>query len=235
MERSKNENDETRRKILDGFRKIKELDSVLKEKTLLAQSFSKPSTSAATLTNGTTSPTPLHPFPGTPATAPHPDFVDDDESECAAGASEASFELRSVRSLDTRTFLTEPRLLARRHGLAGVRGGSGGTGRGGTREAAEGIRPGMPTGAEGVAEKKGYKLGDFIQRNIVLGPQARYYHAMTEVEQERVDRILKEVDEEDEDEDDGMEEGESASSRRVADTPDEISSSVSLFDALLVI
>lgn len=53
---------------------------------------------------------------------------------------------------------------------------------------------------ETLAPLKGYDQGDFIQRNIIvidrirvntqLGPEARYYHAMTEIETHRVQGIL---------------------------------------------
>lgn len=36
----------------------------------------------------------------------------------------------------------------------------------------------------------GYKQGDFIARNKVLGKEARYYDALTETEQARIDAIL---------------------------------------------
>jgi hypothetical protein len=42
------------------------------------------------------------------------------------------------------------------------------------------------------AKKTSYKRGNFIERNIALGPDARFYHALTEDEQLRVDKLLTE-------------------------------------------
>lgn len=36
----------------------------------------------------------------------------------------------------------------------------------------------------------GYETGNFVQRNIVLGKDARYYHAMSQLECDRVESIL---------------------------------------------
>ncbi|KAI9329279.1 hypothetical protein BDR26DRAFT_922997 [Obelidium mucronatum] len=211
MERNKHETDETRHKILDGFRKIKLLDSILTEKTLLAESFSsKPSTSHETIVNSK---------PHTTETSIHSSLSnykedstrgdDDTSSITGGGTSEADFELRSVHSLDTRTFLTEPKLLARKKLNAnGSQRRSAGALRQQPSITSQEQLEQVPLGPDGkpIAEKKGYKLGDFIQRNIVLGPQARFYHAMTEVEQDRVNRILGQTEDElgavDEDDDD---------------------------------
>ncbi|KAJ3030350.1 UNVERIFIED_CONTAM: hypothetical protein HDU68_009384 [Siphonaria sp. JEL0065] len=185
MERNKNESNETRHKILDGFRKIKLLDSILSEKTLLAESMasSKPSTSShETVVNDSSKP-----HTAVFTIFDHEKYNnDDDDTGSIAASSENDFELKSVHSLDTRTFLTEPRLLSRK--LAGTL----------RQHPASEATQVTTLGPDGnpIPEKKGYKLGDFIARNIVLGPQARYYHAMTEVEQDRVEKILGLVEDE---------------------------------------
>ncbi|KAJ3257411.1 hypothetical protein HDU77_002717 [Chytriomyces hyalinus] len=234
MERNKNEDEGMRRKILEGFRKIKELDGVLKEKTLLAQSFdSKPSTSTATLfnemTNAFTSPSQTKPNTSA-ATHKENDNDNDDAPSCSGASSlDSEYELRSVHSLDTRTFITEPRL-HRKLGAAGMRkhGSAGLRCLGGESSAATTTGGDVNGIVQDLQEKKGYKLGDFIQRNIVLGPQARYYHAMTEVEQDRVEKILAELDEDEDDDEEGRSDArgrERFGHVESADEPDTVSTS----------
>lgn len=40
-------------------------------------------------------------------------------------------------------------------------------------------------------KKSFYNKGDFIARNIVLGGDARFYHALTEDEQSRIDSLVE--------------------------------------------
>ncbi|KAJ3278750.1 hypothetical protein HDU79_001240 [Rhizoclosmatium sp. JEL0117] len=222
MERNKNETAETRAKLLDGFRKIKLLDSILQEKTLLADSMSsKPSTTSnMTLTNTSK-----------PQTA-FENTIDDDNASISGASSVNDFELKSVHSLDTRTFLTEPKLQRKLGGTRRSAGTLRSSQHHGSLPSSQQQQP-QELGPDGqpIPEKKGYKLGDFIQRNIVLGPQARYYHAMTEVEQDRVEKLLMESDEfgddveGEEDGTDGFESIQGSSERR--EGPDEMSSTAS--------
>ncbi|KAJ3143121.1 hypothetical protein HK100_009620 [Physocladia obscura] len=127
----------------------------------------------------------------------------DDSGRVFEDGEDDAFELRSVRSLEfnTRTFLTEPKMGRKLGGFR--RTGSGNSGEARAKKLLEGLKAGGSGSDVGVGETrelKGYRQGDFIQRNIVLGPQARFYHAMTEVEQDRVEKLLMENDIDDNDE-----------------------------------
>ncbi|KAJ1569922.1 hypothetical protein HK096_009999 [Nowakowskiella sp. JEL0078] len=104
---------------------------------------------------------------------------DDDEFE------EDFEELRSVGSFESRTFLTEPRFGNRRRRRFE---------RGVDYNQEEGYMNSALESARSKKVLKGYVLGDFVTRNIVLGPEARYYCAMTEQEVERVELILRGCD-----------------------------------------
>ncbi|KAI8896961.1 hypothetical protein BC833DRAFT_595371, partial [Globomyces pollinis-pini] len=94
----------------------------------------------------------------------HNTLSDDDEDLDA-------LELRSVDSAELITFLTEPKFNRIKIGKEAMLNCS-------TR-----IRRTSP-------KKVDYKQGDFISRNIVLGGDARFYHALTQNEIERINRIL---------------------------------------------
>lgn len=89
-----------------------------------------------------------------------------------------SFELKSWHSGEVKTFITEPKLSARKA-----------IGRQALDMKAKGQNSSNDP-KEGKKELKSYKQGDFIARNKVLGPEARFYDALTEEELDRVDSIL---------------------------------------------
>ncbi|KAI8819380.1 uncharacterized protein EV422DRAFT_110419 [Fimicolochytrium jonesii] len=194
--------------IAKGLTRIQELDKLLKEKSTMAKALKRDRLSREASTTGSRNPT----QPGTAASSDRqPDSDSDSDYEdgydqadahsvSASDTSSQDLELKSVHSLDTRTFITEPKF---------------GTRNGGTRvkigvqalRNASGIAPARAVeagdGEEGLIQtetatnkRKGYKKGDFIQRNIVLGPDARYYSAMTEEECDRVEDILRRMDDE---------------------------------------
>ncbi|KAJ3412797.1 hypothetical protein HDV05_000203 [Chytridiales sp. JEL 0842] len=153
---------ELARKIQEGMSRIQQLDSILLEKTELAKSFSSNNSTSDNLS--------VRQFDS--------DADDDDD-----------MEMRSVHSLDTRTFITEPKFVHKP--------GGGAT----TREAGKlrDTRERHSNESEGKSVKslthkyglsKGYEKGNFIQRNIILGPDARYYSALTKEEQQRVNSIV---------------------------------------------
>ncbi|KAJ3213401.1 hypothetical protein HDU67_002933 [Dinochytrium kinnereticum] len=109
---------------------------------------------------------------GTGMKAHHHEHVSHDFDE--------EIETKSVHSADSNTFVTEPPWIRRKRLLS---------------------KPSSSTQKE-VEHLKGYGKGNFIQRNIALGPNARYYDAMTEEEELRVDRLLRDdaKDEEEEEE-----------------------------------
>ncbi|KAJ3321391.1 Rho GTPase-activating protein 15 [Boothiomyces sp. JEL0866] len=80
------------------------------------------------------------------------------------------FELKSLNSEDLITFLTEPKFKRVSIGKEAL--------------LAAGTKP------KPKQKATSYKQGDFIGRNIALGGDARYYHAMTEEEMKRVDTLL---------------------------------------------
>ncbi|TPX63929.1 hypothetical protein SpCBS45565_g06246 [Spizellomyces sp. 'palustris'] len=163
----------TEAKIQQGLQRIRELDALLRQKNMLARALTKERLSRESSAAPRTKPGPQE---NTVAV----DSSDDDDEE---------LELKSVHSMETRTFITEPKLGARaKIGIQALRDG-------GVNEAA---RSAEESQGPVPPKKKGYKQGDFIQRNIVLGPEARYYSAMTEEEKERVERILN-VDDTEED------------------------------------
>ena len=79
------------------------------------------------------------------------------------------FELKSWHSADPGTFITEPKLNAR----AAV-------GKQALEQAQQSIQ----------SKVTGYTPGNFIERNKALGPDARYYFALTKEESARIDQIL---------------------------------------------
>ncbi|KAJ3259666.1 hypothetical protein HK103_001927 [Boothiomyces macroporosus] len=91
----------------------------------------------------------------------HNTLSDEDDDE---------FELKSLNSEDLITFLTEPKFKRISIGKEAL--------------LAAGTKP------KPKAKVTSYKQGDFIGRNIALGADARYYHAMTEEEMKRVDTLL---------------------------------------------
>ncbi|KAJ3345025.1 hypothetical protein HDU83_004470 [Entophlyctis luteolus] len=195
-QKHKNESEETLKKILEGFSKIQQLDNILHEKTQILSQVSKPTTSSTDATI----------LPTTHISSRDTKGFDNSENLSESGSD--AFELRSVGSFKNHTFITEPRLMARKLGSRR------------TLQSAKSSYE-LSCSAEGPDKSndpnarilRGYRLGDFVQRNIVLGPQARYYHAMTEVEQDRVERLLKEkdYDEADSEEEESKKNTESAS------------------------
>ncbi|KAJ3274004.1 Rho GTPase-activating protein 15 [Terramyces sp. JEL0728] len=86
------------------------------------------------------------------------------------------FELKSLTSEDLVTFLTEPKFKRISIGKEAL----------------------LAARIKSKPKVTRYKQGDFIGRNIALGADARYYHAMTEEEMKRVDTLVEteEYDEE---------------------------------------
>ncbi|KAI9338934.1 hypothetical protein DFJ73DRAFT_798125 [Zopfochytrium polystomum] len=188
------EDEETRLKILNGLHKIRQLDSVLKEKNKIVKALrSTPPTAT-----------------GTPAASAD----DNDEDALVDDDDDDAFELRSQHSTDHRTFVTETALRRRRRRRPLPTAANGGRlplaaagrrtdGTAVQEEGEDGRAEGGLAREHDTAPLKGYKKGDFIQRNIILGPNARYYHAMTEEEEHRVNDILNRVDVEEVDINDG--------------------------------
>ncbi|KAI9206623.1 uncharacterized protein BJ171DRAFT_609725 [Polychytrium aggregatum] len=163
----KAENDALAEKIRQGLSKIKHLDEILKQKTLLAKSLSVSSRNSAT-----------------PAQTVDDDGCVDDcedtESLYSDGSSlQDKLETGSVQSRDIKTFITNAKLTRIPGKIRTVENG-----------AANHEHPEQNLSAAKAPLPKGYRPGDFIQRNIVLGPEARYYCAMTEEERARVESIL---------------------------------------------
>ncbi|KAJ3154110.1 Fibrous sheath-interacting protein 1 [Geranomyces michiganensis] len=175
-------------KIQRGREKIQELDAIIKQKNSVARALTRErlsrETSAAT-------------FRRNSSTSSAVDGQNDDDSsddEEADSSSSVDLELRSVHSMETRTFLTEPKLGTRvKIGIQALKQ-AGGMAREDLVRGSEDPDASCPL----AKKKKGYKQGDFIQRNIVLGPEARYYSAMTEEESERVEQLLQATDFDDE-------------------------------------
>ena len=123
-----------------GLEKIQELDKILKEKTQVAKSLKKSRLERDSGVSDTTS---------------------DDEDDMD--------ELKSIHSMDTRTFITEPKMGARSKDNPPP-----------PLSTAPSVTR-IPIGKQALeaktthAEAKTYKPGDFIQRNIALGPESRYY------------------------------------------------------------
>ncbi|KAJ3300837.1 Fibrous sheath-interacting protein 1 [Borealophlyctis nickersoniae] len=171
--------------IQAGLLKIKELDAIIKQKNMLARTLTRDRLSRESSAHPSTRDHPTN------ANSPHTqlDASDEDDDDDDGDAAESiDIELKSVHSLDTRTFITEPKFGSRvKIGIQALEGGSGG-GMHHVAKSAEG------PSSRHATKKKGYKQGDFIQRNIVLGPEARFYDAMTEEEKERVEAILNSAD-----------------------------------------
>ncbi|KAI8800872.1 hypothetical protein BJ742DRAFT_879464 [Cladochytrium replicatum] len=137
-------------KIMRGLEEIRQLDAVLLEKTTRVLSGRLDDRSDHSI-------------------------ADDSRSE----ADDVSVDLKSVHSMDTRTFLTEPKWRSRAKRFERERSD-------------QSLSDARKLGAIHVPLKKSdYRQGDFIQRNIVLGPEARYYSAMTDTEKDRVESILQ--------------------------------------------
>ncbi|KAJ3173123.1 Fibrous sheath-interacting protein 1 [Geranomyces variabilis] len=179
---------ENEARIQRGKEKIQELDAIIKQKNSVARALTRErlsrETSAAT-SRRQSSTSSAHDGQN------EDDSTDDEEAD---SSSSVDLELRSVHSMETRTFLTEPKLGTRvKIGIQALKQ-AGGMAKDDTDRSAE-----DPDGAHALTKKKkGYKQGDFIQRNIVLGPDARYYSAMTEEESERVEQLLQATDIDDE-------------------------------------
>lgn len=161
--KQKQEEEERRISILKGLHKIRQLDTILKEKTSLAKTMRSES--------------------HVETRSPIPEYDSDDE-----------FELKSISSGDINTFVTEPKMEKRRKRIIsqGIRKGNAGH-----EDNSQLLDEDQAELAADQPKLKGYKKGDFIQRNIVLGPNARFYHAMTEEETFRVENILKKEEMED--------------------------------------
>ncbi|KAJ3187099.1 Fibrous sheath-interacting protein 1 [Gaertneriomyces sp. JEL0708] len=164
--------------IQQGLQRIRELDTILRQKSMIARSLK-----SERLTRESSA-APIEP------SRANSDIYDPDSDD-------ESLELRSVHSqeLNEKTFITEPKMGTRiKIGVQALR-------EVGTRTQVE---------VDSVTsyqkpKKKGYTLGNFIERNIALGPEARYYSAMTEEEVDRVEQILQAMD------DDEMSEAEDGS------------------------
>eukprot|EP00842_Homolaphlyctis_polyrhiza_P007076 jgi/Hompol1/958/HPOL_002617-RA len=157
-------------RIHNGLLKIKELDMMLREKIHTARSLKKErilreSANGTPEVSNTSRPLSYH------------NTLSDDEDD------DEEFELRSVHSTDSNTFITEPKLF--------IRPKVG-------RESLE-SKNAYQADPVNTKKKKGYTLGNFIERNIALGPDARYYSAMTEEEMDRVNRLLLDTDENNDD------------------------------------
>ncbi|KAI9002286.1 hypothetical protein BC832DRAFT_593595 [Gaertneriomyces semiglobifer] len=153
--------------IQQGLQRIRELDTILRQKSMIARSLR-----SERLTRESSA----APIGLSRASSDIYDPDSDDES----------FELRSVHSqeLNEKTFITEPKMGTRiKIGVQALR-------EVGTRTQVEvdGVK------SHHKQKKKSYTLGNFIERNIVLGPEARYYSAMTEEEVDRVEQILQAMD-----------------------------------------
>ncbi|KAK6095820.1 hypothetical protein MT418_003707 [Batrachochytrium dendrobatidis] len=154
-------------KIQQGFIKIKELDVVLVEKLATARTLKK-----ERLIRDSVSGTPN--TVGTPGSISYHNTLSDDDDD---------FELRSVHSMDKDIFITEPKL--------SMRSKVGRESLGQKRKQ----NPIAISNAES-GKLKSYQQGDFISRNIILGPDARYYSAMTDEEIDRVNRLIANNDDE---------------------------------------
>ncbi|TPX60409.1 hypothetical protein PhCBS80983_g01782 [Powellomyces hirtus] len=163
-------------KVLAGLQRIQELDNILRQKNSVARSLKRERLSRESSAAGR----------GSTTTYQESACSDSDEED---STSSVDLELRSVHSMETRTFITEPKLGTRvKIGIQALRDATGGSD---AARSAEDVGLHQPP-----LKKKGYKQGDFIQRNIVLGPEARYYSAMTEEEKERVETLLQAADDE---------------------------------------
>ncbi|KAI9103230.1 fibrous sheath-interacting protein 1 [Phlyctochytrium arcticum] len=163
-------------RLQQALLKIRETDAVLRQKALLAKSLMRKRLSR---NNSAQAKSNLEEH-GEDEEG-EPDEADFDSSE---DEEDEELELRSVHSMETRTFITEPKL--------GTRTRISGPSHRNVAEPPENTEQGS---TEKATKKKGYKLGDFIERNIALGPEARYYSALTEEESERVEHILQAEDE----------------------------------------
>ncbi|TPX41371.1 hypothetical protein SeMB42_g02901 [Synchytrium endobioticum] len=186
--------------ILHGLSLIRELDAVLEQKTMLARSVA----SARACTAGSV-----------PSAASAPAYVPDaggndepcstvDETESLAGADLRSVTSTSMRqNAGARTFITEPRLRIRRRKIGKTLDSDGQGGddfefemvQGSAAQSAgghDGQTPRPPTRFRKRIEAKvtSYEPGDFIGRNKALGPDARYFSAMTDEEKARVQAIM---------------------------------------------
>ncbi|KAJ3012929.1 hypothetical protein HKX48_006005 [Thoreauomyces humboldtii] len=192
IERSSPQSSEANAKIQMGLIKIQELDAILKAKNMVAKTLKRErltrESSAASSRGGTGGS-----GPG-PLTHDELRETDHDDSDSDGESDTESLELRSVNSMETRTFITEPKMATRvKVGIQALR--HGGTSHDAARSAEATSDIGQPFTQ---TKPKSYKQGDFIQRNIVLGGEARYYSAMTEEESERVETLLQGLDGEDE-------------------------------------
>ncbi|KAJ3195994.1 hypothetical protein HK101_010410 [Irineochytrium annulatum] len=164
--------DEMRQKIMAGFATIQKLDAVIKEKNAIVQSLQSSRQPTAMSHERT-------------ATATTADTGDDSASEFGS-----EVELRSVGSaVKERTFITEPAWNRNKvHLPRKASDGHSTLARRvmGVAETAESMKSRQTGGA--------YQRGNFIQRNIALGPDARYFDAMTEDERRRVENLLRDDD-----------------------------------------
>ncbi|KAH6600765.1 hypothetical protein BASA61_002182 [Batrachochytrium salamandrivorans] len=152
-------------KIRHGLLKIKELDIVIMEKILAARELKKDRIHRESILGA------QNPI-GTPGSTLYQTTMSDNEDD------DEEFELRSIHSTDRNTFITEPKLYIRN--------------KVGREKLLQDFSPETNDTVGSLDKKrKGYKQGDFISRNIVLGPDARYYCAMTEEEMHRVNCLLE--------------------------------------------
>ncbi|KAJ3044917.1 hypothetical protein HDV00_000199 [Rhizophlyctis rosea] len=185
-------------KIREGLLKIKEFDTLLHEKQRLAKRLKKSRLSRESSASSNRTSTTTEPSEGTEISTPQEFEISDDEPDTES----VDMELKSVHSLDTRTFITEPKLAVRtRVGIQNLIGGEGARGVHGAARSAE-VEDSEMIMTDGELQpaskkRKGYVVGNFIERNKVLGRDARFYHAMSEQEQDRVEAILAVEDEPD--------------------------------------
>ncbi|KAJ3035927.1 hypothetical protein HK097_003992, partial [Rhizophlyctis rosea] len=90
-------NPELETKIQEGLLKIKEFDALLREKHTLAKRLKRTRLSLESSTTSTSS-------------SPPPSSTSDSDSDDEPDTESVDMELKSVHSLDTRTFITEPKI-----------------------------------------------------------------------------------------------------------------------------
>ncbi|RKO91579.1 hypothetical protein BDK51DRAFT_47543 [Blyttiomyces helicus] len=180
--------DPTMIKIQQGFERIRELDALIKQKNTLARTLTQ-SRLTRERTDAPSSST-EDAFPSRARTATADSFSDgwaDDASDRA--------ELRSVHSLDTRTFLTEPKMASRvRIGIQALAAGGGSEASKGEDAQHSGKHLHYIDTVSDSLNSTSRPPWCEINTNYILlpqlGPEARYYAAMTEEEKDRVERIL---------------------------------------------
>lgn len=156
-------------KVSAGLLKIKQYDKLIQTKLQTARTLKK-----ERLERDSRSAT-----PDSIITDPsyHTTLSDEEDDLEMKSLDEDDLELKSLKSEEIKTFITEPKF----HRVAIGRQ---------ALEKAQKITNQTLKKKQSKEPQVGYKVGDFIQRNIVLGNDARYYHALTQEEKDRVQNIL---------------------------------------------